>query len=129
MHVTQVTAELERIANARDTARAAGLAVEIPPALLDACAAVIRLAEQDPDAPASPGSMARLLPLRRALWHVLDPGERVTVTEVAARLADFGRADPAHKVSNALGYWVTRGRLERERKGVYLYPETTTEQQ
>lgn len=132
MHVRQVTAELERIADARDAAQAAGLTVEIPPPLLDACAAVVRLAEENPTtaptSPSRPADLARLLPLRRALWHVIKPGERVTVADVTARLGDFGRADPAHKVSNALGYWVTRGRLERERKGTYKVPEAAPEQ-
>ena len=62
------------------------------------------------------------VPLRRLLWQVLDPGEEFTVNEVVQRLAAIGVHSPANKVSNALGYWVSRQRLDRQRKGVYLYP-------
>ena len=62
------------------------------------------------------------VPLRRLLWQVLNPGEEFTVNVVVQRLADIGVHSPANKVSNALGYWVSRGRLNRRRKGVYLYP-------
>jgi hypothetical protein len=62
------------------------------------------------------------VPLRRLLWQVLDPGEEFTVNEVVERLAAIGVHSPANKVSNALGYWVSRQRLDRQRKGVYLYP-------
>ena len=62
------------------------------------------------------------VPLRRLLWQVLDPGEEFTVNEVVERLATIGVQSPANAVSNALGYWVSRQRLARIRKGVYLYP-------
>ena len=66
--------------------------------------------------------LARKMPLRRLLWHVIKPGEEFTVTDVTARLDALGVSWSAGKVSNALGYWVSRGRLNRCRKGVYQYP-------
>ncbi|MDG4833991.1 hypothetical protein O7627_32490 [Solwaraspora sp. WMMD1047] len=65
---------------------------------------------------------ARDVPLRRLVWQVIDPGERFTVSDVANRLSALGVEWPTHKVSNALGYWVSRGRLARQRKGLYHYP-------
>lgn len=62
------------------------------------------------------------IPLRRLVWQVLDPGEEVTVSEVVRRLAAMGVHPQPSAVSNALGYWVSRQRLARKRKGVYLYP-------
>lgn len=62
------------------------------------------------------------VPLRRLIWQVLDPGEEFTVTDVVERLTELGGSWPANKVSNALGYWVARRRLARQRKGVYRYP-------
>jgi hypothetical protein len=62
------------------------------------------------------------IPLRRLVWQVLDPGYEFSVADVVSRLAGLGLNHPANKVSNALGYWVSRGRLERRRKGVYACP-------
>jgi hypothetical protein len=128
VYVTQITAELERIAAARDAARAAGLLVELPPALLDACAEVVHLAAPSTPstvaAPATPSAavLFRMLPLRRAIWHVVHSGNQVDVAEVTARLGCLGRVDQPGVVSNALGYWVAHGQLERVRDGVYHRP-------
>lgn len=62
------------------------------------------------------------VPLRRLVWQVIDPGEEFTVGQVRERLAAIGAEWPNFKVSNALGYWVARNRLTRQRKGVYSYP-------
>lgn len=123
MEMDEIVAQLTRIARARDAARAAGLVVEIPPVLRDACAEIVRLAEQ-PHRPAPDGSdsLHALVPLRQVLWHVIEPGEQITVTEVAARLAQLGRQERPSVVSNALGYWVRREKLERTSKGVYQRP-------
>ncbi len=59
------------------------------------------------------------LPLRRALWHVLTPGEIFKVSDVVSRLAAQGVVVSPAKASNALGYWVDRGRLTRKAKGLY----------
>ncbi|MFI7611408.1 hypothetical protein ACIBP6_09340 [Nonomuraea terrae] len=59
------------------------------------------------------------VPLRRLVWQVIDPDQDFTVADVVQRLEALGASWPANRVSNALGYWVTRGRLHRERKGVY----------
>jgi hypothetical protein len=59
------------------------------------------------------------VPLRRLVWQVIDADQDFTVADVVQRLDALGASWPANRVSNALGYWVTRGRLHRERKGVY----------
>jgi hypothetical protein len=71
------------------------------------------------------GASARDVPLRRLVWQVLNPGEEFTVAEVVERLTNLGVSWAPNTVSNALGYWVSRGRLDRTRKGVYRYPMTT----
>ncbi|MBB4910547.1 hypothetical protein [Actinophytocola algeriensis] len=63
------------------------------------------------------------VPLRQVLWEVITPGERFTVADVTERLEQRGVSWPSNKISNALGYWVSRRRLDRCKKGVYLYPE------
>ncbi|MGH9057926.1 MAG: hypothetical protein ACRDZY_00185 [Acidimicrobiales bacterium] len=112
MNVTELEDQLERILAARDAALAMGLEVTIPAELRDACAALVRLAEEqgpaDSPSPAAVSDVERdqmyqLLPLRRLLWHVLTPGQLVTVPEVTARLAELGRVEAPAKVSNALG--------------------------
>ena len=75
--------------------------------------------------PAATGASVHDVPLRRLIWQVLDPGEEFTVADVVGRLADLGTSWSASNVSNALGYWVSRGRLTRQRKGVYTYPVTS----
>ncbi|HEX5116297.1 MAG TPA: hypothetical protein VFW65_13965 [Pseudonocardiaceae bacterium] len=66
------------------------------------------------------------MPLRRLLWQVLRPGATFTVGDVVDDLAAIGAEVDAAKVSNALGYWVDRNRLHRERKGVYHFPINTS---
>lgn len=75
-----------------------------------------------PNPPTRDHASVHDVPLRRLLWQVLDPGEEFAVDEVVQRLAAIGVHSPANTVSNALGYWVSRQRLHRLRKGVYLYP-------
>jgi hypothetical protein len=75
--------------------------------------------------PSVAGASYADVPLRRLIWQVLDPGEEFTVADVVDRLADLGTSWTATNVSNALGYWVSRGRLARQRKGVYTYPVTS----
>jgi hypothetical protein len=129
---------LEHMAAAIDQARSAGLSVHVPEALYLACCEIVSR-YQDPAGQREParrpdllasgrgGRMARAaslhdVPLRRLVWQVLDPGEEFTVADVTKRLAGLGISLPANKVSNALGYWVSRGRLARQRKGTYSYP-------
>jgi hypothetical protein len=59
------------------------------------------------------------LPLRRLVLRVVEPGSVFTVQGVVEKLADLGVSRPANQVSNALGYFVPRGLLERVSKGVY----------
>jgi hypothetical protein len=75
--------------------------------------------------PGAVGSSIQDVPLRRLIWQVLDPGEEFTVADIVDRLAALGTSWSASNVSNALGYWVSRGRLARQRKGVYTYPVTS----
>lgn len=136
MHVEEIVARLNSIADAGEGARAAGLAVSLPPALREACAEIIRLAaEQETGAAGAvdavvedavaPDPLYALMPLRRLLWDVIEPGERVAVPVVVDRLAELGRTESAAAVSNALGYWVRRDRLAREGRGVYVRPPAT----
>jgi hypothetical protein len=62
------------------------------------------------------------VPLRRLVWQVINPGEEFTVADISARLAELGASWPTTAVSNALGYWASRERLTRVRKGTYNYP-------
>lgn len=64
----------------------------------------------------------RDVPLRRLIWQVINPGEEFTVADITARLAELGAQWPTNAVSNVLGYWVSRDRLTRIRKGTYTYP-------
>lgn len=63
------------------------------------------------------------IPLRRLIWQVISPGEQFTVADVSERIAELGASWTSNAVSNALGYWVSRGRLKREHKGAYSYPQ------
>jgi len=63
------------------------------------------------------------VPLRRLIWQVINPGEEFTVADVGQRIAALGVSWPPSAVSNALGYWASRGRLTRKRKGVYSYSQ------
>lgn len=73
--------------------------------------------------PGSTGVRVDDVPLRRLIWQVINPGEEFTVTDVADRMAALGASWPPSAVSNALGYWVSRHRLTRKRKGVYSYSQ------
>lgn len=77
-----------------------------------------------PGAPVRRSAMSPSLddvPLRRLVWQVIDPGSEFTVSHVVHRLGELGMVVPSNKVSNALGYWASRGRLVRARKGSYRY--------
>jgi hypothetical protein len=66
------------------------------------------------------------VPLRRLIWQVISPGEQFTVTDVAERVAALGAFWTPSAVSNALGYWASRGRLTREHKGAYRYTQPSS---
>jgi hypothetical protein len=118
--VEETVAALNQLADAADEAVAAGATVTIPPALREACAMIVALA--DTGATSTMTRMVVTMPLRRMLWHVLEPGEQFTVAQVVALLEQRGASWPANKVSNALGYWVDRGRMVRVTQGVYKWP-------
>jgi hypothetical protein len=151
--VEELVQRLNDVRNAISRARSLGVPVQVPEPLYQACLALIddhngprggggvvptgsmsrstsvRMSPRDVDV-ASPAAGSEALddlitkvPLRQMLWQVITPGEEFTVTDVTERLERRGLSWPANKVSNALGYWVSRRRLERRRKGVYLYPE------
>ena len=143
--VEELARALDRMAEAIDHARAIGLAVEVPDALYRACLAIVSRYRApshstDPDqrrrtahssaSVATTGSrpsrpLPTDVPLRRLVWQVLDPGEEFTVTDVVGRLNLLNVSAHPNKVSNVLGYWVSRGRLARRRKGVYVFPIVT----
>jgi regulator of replication initiation timing len=62
-----------------------------------------------------------MAPLRRLVWRVIPADRSFSVAEVAEGLVALGVPKPSsrNEISNALGYWVRRGRLERCSKGVY----------
>lgn len=147
----QLLAEsLHAVAAAIDQARLSGLSVSVPEPLYRACLEIVER-HDGPDGPrdrtlpgggrrdtgpvltpqtaeGSGGSRGRLevrdVPLRRLVWQVINPGEEFTVADIAARLAEVGASWPTTAVSNALGYWASRDRLTRVRKGTYSYPRT-----
>lgn len=155
--VEAVAADVNRIAVAIEQAREAGLPLDVPEGIAQACRRIITLVDavvdgSDSDDPASErdagsatsrrgrdsanivagtalatskeaGRLARRVPLRQMVWMVIQPGEEVAVGTVVERLRQRGLDWPANKVSNALGYWVERGRLQRSRKGVYQAPD------
>lgn len=139
---------LREVAVAFDQARASGLSVSVPEPLYFACLDIIHRHDL-PDGPppgdgrpvpsAAPnrGPSVRPeplservnmqdVPLRRLVWQVIDPGEEFTVAEITARLARLGAPRPTTAVSNALGYWASRERLTRVRKGTYCYPRPSS---
>jgi hypothetical protein len=142
-HAASGTEELTRALNevvaAIDRARSVGLPVTVPEGLYLACAEIVarhegprpsdgsgsRSSSRRTPGPAVDHASVHDVPLRRLLWQVLDPGEEFTVHEVVRRLASLGVHPHPNAVSNALGYWVSRRRLHRLRKGVYLYPVDT----
>jgi hypothetical protein len=127
---------LNEVVAAIDRARSVGLPVDVPDQLYRACVEVIARHQSPglPDGSGSGSSSRRAsgaaadhasvhdVPLRRLVWQVINPGEEFTVNQVLHRLVLMGVRPPANAVSNALGYWVSRQRLQRLRKGVYLYP-------
>jgi hypothetical protein len=135
---------LSAVAEAFDQARASGLNVTVPESLYRACLGIVdrhdapggkppgaRRSSREQGTPASrpdtsSGRMgervkARDVPLRRLVWQVINPDEEFTVADVSTRLAELGASWPATAVSNVLGYWVSRDRLTRVRKGTYSY--------
>lgn len=116
------------MAEAFDRARALGLPVSVPEELFQACLAIVDRHEggQGPGRGTSRAGDTVLadVPLRKAVWQVISPDERFTVTDVTERLASLGVEASASQISNALGYWVKAQRLIRERKGLYLCPLT-----
>ncbi len=149
--VDELVRRLNEVHDAISHARALGVPAPVPDALYRVCKALVDAhgdPQGNPDGSYPKGSMARStrvrsvgdvdalstlsgssedlahkVPLRQLLWQVITPGEEFTVADVTERLASLGVAWQANKVSNALGYWVARHRLDRCRKGVYLYPE------
>lgn len=144
--------DLDRLATAIDQVRAVGLSVAVPESLYRACVAIIDRYETDSVAtegsiravvrPAAHSEQESALlveelkrpagspslddvPLRRLVWQTVDPEVEFTVADVVERLAGLGVYVPSNKVSNVLGYWASRGRLVRERKGTYRYPVGT----
>jgi hypothetical protein len=143
--VESLVQSLQRVASAFDQARASGLGVSVPESLYAACLEIVNRhgftggptggnppgggrQGREPSLPATPTSLRRDrrvdmedIPLRRLVWQVVNPGEEFTVADVSARLAALGTPRPATAVSNALGYWASRDRLARVRKGTYSY--------
>lgn len=145
---------LHAVAAAIDQARLSGLSVSVPEPLYRACLEIVARHDgpdgprgRTPSgggrrdtgpvltprtAEGSGGSRDRMagglevrdVPLRRLVWQVINPGEEFTVADIAARLAEVGASWPTTAVSNALGYWASRDRLTRVRKGTYSYPGT-----
>lgn len=136
---------LRGVAAAFDRARMSGLSVSVPESLYLACLEIVDrhdlpggkppgAGRQAAAAGTAPGSAAasgdqaagrvgmKDVPLRRLVWQVVNPGEQFTVADIAARLAELGASWPTTAVSNVLGYWASRDRLTRVRKGTYLYP-------
>ncbi len=142
----QLLAEsLRAVAAAFDQARVSGLSVSVPEPLYLACLDIVdrhdlpggkppgaRRPHQElivPPAPARTSGRRTAgrvemqdVPLRRLVWQVINPGEEFTVADISARLAELGAPWPTTAVSNALGYWASRERLTRVRKGTYSYP-------
>jgi hypothetical protein len=152
--MSELVDALQELTAAFDQARTIGLPVTVPLPLYQACLAVIAR-HDDPDTIDGPSRSANTaadaenagepgtssnragrkwrpsqdalqdVPLRKLVWRVIVPGEQFTVAEIGKRLSDLDVPAPANKISNTLGYWVSRGRLIRARKGVYLCPHTS----
>lgn len=141
-----LTESLRAVATAFDQARMSGLSVSVPDPLYLACLEIVerhdlpgdkpsgaRRTQRDPVSSRAPASAIASadraservkiqdVPLRRLVWQVIDPGEEFTVADVTARIAELGASWPATAVSNVLGYWSSRDRLTRVRKGTYSY--------
>jgi hypothetical protein len=143
---------LHAVAAAIDQARLSGLSVTVPEPLYRACLEIVTrhdgpdgprgrtsssggrrdtgpvLTSRTPEGSGGSrdrttgGLEVRDVPLRRLVWQVINPGEEFTVADIAARLDEVGASWPTTAVSNALGYWASRDRLTRVRKGTYRYP-------
>lgn len=132
---------IRSLLHAVETVRRTGQRADLPPDLVTACRDVVAAEERASIAPTDLGSAKGAqtkplgqkwpalddeaissIPLRRLLWRVLVPGEQFSVSDVVERLADQGVDHDGSTVSNALGYWVNRNRLERVRKGHYFLP-------
>lgn len=133
--------ELRDAVNLFETARRVRMPLQVPDEVYQLCRAIIDLCDRpvppgdgsasEPDlggaSKATPPSMRRRAeqsalrhaPLRQMIFEVIPPGEPFTVSDVTRGLNALGIAASSTAVSNALGYWVTRSRLERTRKGVY----------
>ena len=142
----QLLAEsLQAVAAAFDQARMSGLSVSVPETLYLACLDIVdrhdlpggkppggRDLHREPTVPRAPAGTSggrtvnrvkmQDVPLRRLVWQVINPGEEFTVADISARLAELGASWPTTAVSNVLGYWASRERLIRIRKGTYSYP-------
>src|SRR6202161_1491554 len=135
---------LRAITVAFDQARSSGLSVAVPESLYQPCLDIVERHDAPRGKPpgarrsvAEPGALAapsgassgrtgdrvkvQDVPLRRLVWQVINPDEEFTVADIGARLAELGASWPATAVSNVLGYWVSRDRLTRVRKGTYSY--------
>jgi hypothetical protein len=122
-----------------------GLSVSVPEPLYLACLDIVdrhdlpggkppgaRALHREPTVPPAPAGTSgsrtvervkmKDVPLRRLVWQVINPGEEFTVADISARLAELGASWPTTAVSNVLGYWASRERLTRVRKGTYSYP-------
>jgi hypothetical protein len=139
---------LRAVAEAFDHARASGLSVAVPESLYEACLDIVdrhdapggkppgarrSIRKRGPSAASGisggrTGDLVKLkdVPLRRLVWQVINPDEEFTVTDIGARLTELGAVWPATAVSNVLGYWVSRERLTRVRKGTYSYSRPST---
>jgi hypothetical protein len=113
-----------------DTLERVRMPYAVPDDLYELCRAVIdhhdHPAEPGPGGGPPPTSRRRAeesalhhAPLRQMIFEVIPPGESFTVSDVTRGLADLGISANPSAVSNVLGYWVTRKRLQRVRKGVY----------
>jgi hypothetical protein len=143
-----LTVSLLTVAAAFDQARMSGLSVSVPERLYLACLEIVDRhdlpggkppgvpsSHRDPAGSSAPAGASPIfadrtaervkmqdVPLRRLVWQVINPGEEFTVADITARLAELGASWPTTAVSNVLGYWASRDRLTRVRKGTYSYP-------
>jgi hypothetical protein len=116
-----------------DTLRRVQMDYAVPDELYELCRAIVDHHDRNGPAPGGPTPRTppprgrreverralRHAPLRQMVFEAIPPGEEFTVSDVTHVLAGLGITASATAVSNALGYWVTRGRLRRVRKGVY----------
>ena len=122
--------ELREAVTLFDTLRRVRMPYVVPEDVYELCRAVIahhdHPAEPGPGGGPPPTSRRRAeesalhhAPLRQMIFEVIPPGESFNIADVTRGLAELGIDATSSAVSNVLGYWVTRGRLQRTRKGVY----------